>query len=101
MTTDRSTIISAACDLDPQFYAPPTPGEPGRFEGAHDPELAYAIDLLATCGVADEIGEHVARVGRYVIAVDSQGFVALHECGDEAEASEFVAGIDRAVPEGF
>lgn len=70
---------------------------PGRYEGT-DSVLAATLDALVMDGQADdETGDvdslgHLARVGRFLLWTDSQGFRTAEACETEdAARAEFAA----------
>jgi hypothetical protein len=90
----REELIEQARALDQAtFDAEACAAGPGRYEGAADLALTVAVDIIALHGFADDQGgttefggRHGARVGRYVLWTDAQGFRTLEEF-DSGEAA--------------
>lgn len=88
---ERRELIEEARKLDPNVRLEYK--GPGAFEGADDPELAIALDIIVGHGFDDrqegdvDIGLHGARVGRCVLWTDGQGFktVSVYESESDAE----------------
>lgn len=89
----REEVIARAAEIEPDTMGESTYEGPGAFEAAGDRELATALDVLYLNGAHDEqagtveTGVHLARVGRFVLATNDQGFkgAAAYESPEMAQ----------------
>lgn len=100
--TTREHVIEVACTLDrATFEAESCAAGPGRYEGAWDLSLLVAVDIMAMHGAADEqggsteTGRHGARVHRWVVWTDGEGFRTLEEFATVEAAREAIADAEH------
>jgi hypothetical protein len=102
----RDAIIADAKQIDPDFgwY-----DGPGKYEAASDRELAAALyTVTLVSGEDDRVGDvsymgFFARIGRYILEIDNNGFVTFSECEspEDAESAFLKLAGEVDPPEGW
>jgi hypothetical protein len=98
---EREDVIETARKLDPHAFDIDTRwGQPGKYEGASDIQLAVSLDIINGHGFAeDSTGEaaikgYAWRVNRFVGIEDSQGFVMAEDWPTAQQAKERLRDFD-------
>jgi hypothetical protein len=92
----RETVLQQATNI--LGYRPDEPAVFGKFEGANDRPLAFALNTIANNGFADQEaslpdGTNYCLIGRWVLRTDDQGFVDYDEFDTDQDAER---ALERA-----